>query len=304
MLAVLPLRAQASNADEPPGLPSKDVPRSLLSLNHDNDFFLLTDRYYSFGLDLSYHRSLPENPGGFRSQVGVSLFLKAYTPRNIESDLSSDFDRPYAGLSGLSLTYGQGRGRLLFSTTLMAGLSGRRSGTGAFQRWYHNNVVRYKTPSWSEELPSSAQLNVYGEVLREWRLLEGDFGIEAVPILGLALGSWQQHAEAGGRFHFGRKDPAETSLAYGRLGSMNREVFFSLGYRLRSIWWDGSYQGASWGGPSPLYVAPMPWMHTLNFDFVHRYGRNSYRFRFQYDSPGARGNLSHKFMGFMYGYAF
>lgn len=128
MLAVLPLRAQASNADEPPGPPSKDAPSSLLSLNHDNDFFLLTDRYYSFGLDLSYRRSLPENPGGFRSQVGISLFLKAYTPRNIESDLSSDF--------------------------------------------------------------------------------------------------------------------------------------------------------------------------------VHRYGRNSYRFRFQYDSPGARGNLSHKFMGFTYGYAF
>ncbi len=276
----------------------------MLTLHHDNDFFLLTDRYYSFGLSLSYHRLMERGPRGFARQWRVGLHQKAYTPRDIESRNPSDFDRPYVGIAYVRGEYEAAKNRFLWGLNLEWGLAGRRSGTGGFQRWYHNNIVRYKAPLWAFELPNTMYLNVAGHILREWALIQGDFGIDWAPELRMTIGTWDQYAEAGTLFHLGRKQSAEQSQAYYRLGSLQREVFFTLSYHLRSVWRDGSLQGAVGGPGSELYLNPTPIVHSIGFQFVNRYGPHNYRVEFTYDSPRVRGNLSHKYMGFSYGYSF
>lgn len=294
-----PVLSQSGKVDE--RIP---VPRSSITLHHDNDFFLLTDRHYSFGLDLTYRHLLRDGRQGFRRQYALALGLKAFTPRDIESIDPADFDRPYAGTAGLKLGYGEARAMLLWQVETRFGLAGRRSGAGGFQRWYHNNVVRYQAPTWSAELPDAWYWGVQGRILREWRVVGGDFAIEFVPEGQLALGNWDQYAEGGLLFHFGRKEQAESSLAYNRLGSLKREVFFSLTYHLRSVWRDGSLEGAARGPASPLYVDSKPWLHRFGFQFVHRYRRNHYRIALTFETARVEGNLPHKYMGFAYGYAF
>ncbi len=292
------LLAYSATAQQP------DPTRSMLSLHHDNDFFLLTDRYYSFGLSLSYSRLMERGPGGFARQWRASIYQKAWTPRDIDSGNPADFDRPYVGTAFLRGEYEAAKERFLWGLNLDWGLAGRRSGTGGFQRWYHNNIVRYKAPVWAFELPNTLFVNAGGHILREWSLVEGDFGIDWAPELRMTIGTWDQHAEVGSLFHFGRKQAAEKSQAYYRLGSLQREVFFTLSYHLRSVWRDGSLQGASSGPESELYLSPTPFVHSIGFQFVNRYKRHNYRVEFTYDSPRVRGNLSHKYAGFSYGYSF
>ncbi|WP_439182320.1 lipid A deacylase LpxR family protein [Carboxylicivirga taeanensis] len=123
---------------------------SYYQLRWDNDVFMMTDYYYTQGMSFTmYHPVITHNPlnlvllkpGNHKNVMyGVSVFQKAYTPKDIKSDEIQFFDRPYAGVlvfSSHSNAANPETGWLL-KAELDLGVMGPASGAGKVQYKYHD----------------------------------------------------------------------------------------------------------------------------------------------------------------------
>jgi len=71
-------------------------------LRVDNDKLSSIDRYYTSGLFITYRKNLENNfifnkTENNALQLNVTLGNETYTPKNLKSFNTDDFDRPYAG---------------------------------------------------------------------------------------------------------------------------------------------------------------------------------------------------------------
>ena len=161
-----------------------------ISLQHDNDFFTLTYRYYSSGLYLTYRKLLssPLFKNG-KEQIEFKLQQEIYTPSQTESTNINVFDRSYAGFLGMGFHWNRVKDNKLLKVGIVAGLVGPNSGAGGFQRWYHNVLVVSDPPIWVSELNNNFHFNIYTSFTKEWILAPKPFGVNAVLSLNTALGT-------------------------------------------------------------------------------------------------------------------
>ena len=281
------------------------IPDQQLELRHDNDFLLTTDQYYSSGLFLTYRRNFEQTH--FRnsvSQIDIGLSQQVYTPSNTESESLEDYDRPYAAFTGLSLSYGVANSNRLIKGTLQLGQAGPDSGAGDFQRWYHNAVVISAPPAWIGEIDNSFHITSYLSVVKEWELEPNPFGIRFAPGLKAALGTKDVYIEPEMAFHFGRRNPLHKSIAYSRLGSIRREIYFTLKASYRFVSYNALIEGHPSGDDSPLVFEPERGVMRIGFDLYHRIKRNDYKVSYRYLGPEVPGNNGHNYLILSYALSF
>ncbi|GMN09837.1 hypothetical protein MTsPCn9_18800 [Croceitalea sp. MTPC9] len=285
--------------------PSIGTYNQQLELRHDNDFFLLTDRYYSSGLFLTYRKSLSrgifQNDG---EQLDFTIGQEVYTPSQTQSTNTAVFDRPYAGFSGLNVSWSFAKQNELFKASFLVGIAGLNSGAGGFQRWYHRAIAISDSPLWVAEVNDSFHLNAYFSYVKEWEVATGPFGVRFALKPNLALGSRDIYTEPETIFFFGRRNELGKSIAYNRLGSTDREIYFALRASYRNVFYNGLIEGNLFGDNSPVLKEPTNGVWRFGFDFYHRFQRNDYKFGIRYNSSETEQSKKHKYIMLSYGLSF
>lgn len=284
---------------------STRIPNQQVELRHDNDFLLTTDQYYSSGLFLTYRRSLNKSIiQNMESQLEISLSQQVYTPSDTKSEDLADFDRPYAAFTGLTLNYNTANSKSFYSARLVLGQAGPNSGAGGFQRWYHNAIVISSPPAWVGEIDNSFHVNGYGSVFKEWEWEPNPFGVRVAPALHAAVGTKDIYVEPELAMHFGRRNPMQQSIAYNRLGSLEREIYFTLRVSYRLVGYNALIEGYPGGDDSPLVLKPDNGVLRIGFDLRHRFNKSDYTLGYRFLGPEVPGNNGHNYLVLGYALSF
>lgn len=285
---------------------AQDIPQRQLEIAHDNDFFLTTDRYYSSGLFLTYRR-IPKK--GLFSEEGEQFSLRlgqqVYTPSDVMSRDTADYDRPYAGLSGLWATWSKADQNQLLEGRALLGRTGPSSRAGSFQRWYHNNIVIYLVPAWEAEIADAWQANLYVRYLREWKLAPNPFGVRIALSGEAAWGSLEEYIQPEVAVYLGRRGDLNTTIGHQRLGSLEREIFMVLRGSYRRLGHNSLIEGNRGNSDSPFTTEALRGVWQFGFDFNHRYGRNDYKVVYRIigkETPDQ--SRFHQYIGLAYALAF
>lgn len=268
-----------------------------LRLHHDNDFITLTDRYYSSGLFLHYTHLLKNGVlNEDNEQLTFSIGQEVYTPSDIETTEISEQDRPYVGFLALKAGWSYVKKKHGINSSLLLGVAGNASGAGGFQRWYHKVFVISDPPVWVGEMENSLHANLYASYRREWQLAPNPFSITLVAQPALAFGTRDVYAHADLVAYFGRRNSLDSSMAYNRIGSTQREIFFSLRAGYRYVSHNALLEGNALGDTSVLLVPANNEIIYAGFDVQHRFGKNEYWFGYRIQSPEASTTESHKYV--------
>lgn len=280
--------------------------RQQLELRHDNDFFMLTDRYYSSGLFLTYRKFLIK--GIFKNgkeQLDFTIGQEVYTPSQTQSTNSIIFDRPYAGFTGLKTTWSASTHKNeLFRAEILIGIAGLNSGAGGFQRWYHQTIAISDSPLWVDEVNNSFHINTFFSYIKEWTFAPEPFGIRLALKPNLALGSRDIYFEPETILYFGRRNEIGKSIAYDRLGSNDREIYFALRASYRNVFYNGLIEGNLFGDNSPVLKESSQSILRFGFDFYHRFERNDYKIGLRFDSSETELAKKHKYVILSYSKSF
>lgn len=275
---------------------SDSIPHHQIRLQHDNDFFTLTDRYYSSGLYLTYTSRLKKGIGRGQEQLSFSIGQEVYTPSNIITTNIAEQDRPYVGFLGLKTRWSTVTHAHGWDASLLLGIAGNNSGAGGFQRFYHNIFVVSDPPVWVGEMDNSLHANGYVGYLKEWIVTPNPFSITLAVQPSLAYGTRDQYAQANFIAYFGRRDPMPTTMAYQRIGNTRREIFFSLRAGYRYVGYNALLEGNAFGDNSIFLISANREVLFAGFDVQHRFEKNEYRFGYRIQSPEAPGTQSHKYV--------
>lgn len=268
-----------------------------LEIRHDNDFFVLTDRYYSFGLFLTYRHALAKGIfGSENEQLQFMLGEEAFTPDDTKTTDISQMDRPYAGFLGLKSGWSVTLSNNLIELDLLLGIAGKASGAGALQRWYHNAVVISNPQSWIGELENSVHLNIYATYTYEWRIAPLPFGVHIAAKPQIAFGSRDTFIFPEFAAYFGRRAALKNSVSNYRIGSIEREIFFALRAGYRYTLHDGLLEGNAFGDDSLFLTTSEATQFHLGFDFQHRSGQNDFRFGYRRNTKSSTATKSHQYI--------
>ena len=264
--------------------PEKGTIRNQIGLRHDNDFILLTDRYYTAGLFLTYRHRLEK--GFFNAQneqFTFSIGQEIITPSYLITKDVKELDRAYVGFTALRSGWSYvGRNNLIEANFLL-GLAGKASGAGSLQRWYHHSVMKTETPTWVGEMENSVHYNLYVRHLYEWRLAPNPFSIHLAAQAQLAFGTRDIYVYPELVAYFGRRNPLSSSVAHNQIG-----------YRL--VGHNGLLEGNALGDDSVLLIASNNTVVYAGFDFQFRFGRNEYWVGMRYNSPEFAQARPHKYV--------
>ena len=275
----------------------KSTLRNQIGLRHDNDFILLTDRYYTAGIFLTYRHRLEK--GIFNSQneqLSFSIGQEIITPSYLITDDVQELDRAYVGFSALKVGWSQVRRSSLIEAKFLLGVAGKASGAGSLQRWYHHSVMKTETPTWVGEMENSVHYNLYSRYLYEWQLAPNPFSIHIAAQSQFAFGTRDIFVHPELVAYFGKRNPLSSSIAHNQIGSTDTEVFVAFRGGYRVVGHNGLLEGNALGDDSVLLVASNRTVAYAGFDFQFRYGRNEYWVGVRYNSPEFERARPHQYV--------
>ena len=280
-------------------------PKNQISIRHDNDFVLFTDRYYSTGLFLTYRRAL--NNGIFsngKEQLNFEFRQQAFTPDNIDTEEIFKLDRPYAGFSGLTSGWSLARNASFLHVKGLVGLSGPSSGAGAFQRWFHRNVVFVSVPTWFTEIEDSFHANFEVDYAVETILAPNPFGVRLAFQASGAYGTKDQYFQPQVNAYFGRRSDIDSSIAYDQVGATDREIYFNLHFEYRFVGRNALLEGNGANDASLYTIEPNNKVFRWGFGLYHRFNKNDYKFSYQFLAEEASEITTHQYLTISYGRSF
>lgn len=223
-----------------------------VSLQHDNDFLLGIDRYYTTGSFLGYSKRLTnhfifKNTEATSLQLDIRLGQETYTPRELFETNFDLLERPYAGYLYTTVEVSQSRTSDIWTLQGELGFAGPQSFAGEIQVAYHNLINEF-IPVWEGEIANSIHVNAYGSYLKSFQKEKNIFfDLNST----IALGTRQLYAEQGATLFFGNRDRLGQSSFYNRIGSAPEWYGYAGAfYRYQAL--NALIQGHPWGDDSPF----------------------------------------------------
>ena len=277
-----------------------------------NDFFFLTDRYYTNGVEIEYHRQQLGNSVLSRllfdplvdSKPIYSLVLKheIYTPRNVLGDPSFN-DRPYAGvlLLGFKGAFYDVDHQYVLSSTIQAGLLGRWAGGQFVQNGIHFLLPASEPiPGWDFQIHQDVLLS-YLVDYQKLLLDRGDFQIDALAAtsLGLPLTDFS----GGIRLRYGKGVTFFTPQHLLSVEGMQYNFFAEASARY--VVYDATLQGGVFNRGSPHTIEIInPLLAQVKAGASFRYHKVITEIGGQWVSSKFENALSHKWGYFVIGFLF
>lgn len=207
--------------------PEKASHYSTVSLYLENDFFAGTDQGYTSGVKLAWispdlseyreNRRIPRwsyplikrlpfvNRPGRQRALSLSMGQNIYTPQDIEQPRLIVNDRPYAGITYLTLGFHSRNERRVDTVEFAAGIVGPHSFADETQTILHNWFEATEPEGWRHQLRDEPVLNVFYRGI--WKVLKSEIGkgfsYDLVVNMGGGLGNVATYADAGTEVRFG-----------------------------------------------------------------------------------------------------
>lgn len=175
----------------------------------ENDVFGGTDRYYTQGMELKFlGDSFKMEDGWGRYGVGVRNLI--YTPEDITVAEPQPDDRPWAGMTLVSATLWEERGRTVEKIDFGAGVTGPDSESDRIQTWFHDMIGSREPKGWDNQGPSEGVVQGYWrrwDRLERWGEKDG-LSADASSVFAASMGTAFIDASAGLEARAGWKVPS------------------------------------------------------------------------------------------------
>lgn len=256
-----------------------------IELRHDNDFLIFTDRYYTTGSYIEYRfLNNDESSPNKKDQVLIGLEHLYFTPSNIISSNTKDFDRPYAGYLGIRAGNSIARTSHIFNFALGIGVTGRISQAEAFQKMFHSTTESSKIPPWVAQIKNDFHINFYSGFVKEWQLLPKPFAVYASINPKIAVGTYNVYLDQGFKFFFGKRNSLLETMAYNHLGEAKNEFFFSVNFAYRYVMHNALIEGYPFGKPSEFTLEANKELYLYGINGYFRTRRHDFILGYQYVS--------------------
>ncbi len=231
-LALFPAQSQAETQES----------YSTISFQFENDAFFDTDAQYSNGMFFSYivpldsseqpddnneskllelHHFIYGNPSDSRKSASFSFGQNIYTPDDTENTELIEDDRPYAGLSYMSVGLHNQEVFTMRTLELDFGMVGRHSYAEDTQRVIHDLLAWDIPKGWEHQLEDEFFVGLTFE--QRWKLTneggETGFGFELIPHIGGSIGTAFINGYTGTELRIGWNLPHDYGSARIRQGS-------------------------------------------------------------------------------------
>ena len=207
-----------------------------LELTISNDKIVFIDKYYTSGIQITYRKSLEQNFLFIKNednklQLNLVLGNETYTPSNLTSLNTSNYDRPYAGWLYAGLELGQIKKELAIFVGLETGVTGKESLSGKLQLAFHDLFGIDSRPSWKDEISFKWLINLKSRYVL-------DFNVDSHNVfqnqLSTCLGTKDVFFENNLSYFFGRLNEFNTSSRSNLLDATQNNEFYgvvSVGYK-------------------------------------------------------------------------
>jgi len=139
------------------------------SLTEENDTFGVnhSDRRYTQGLELLWLDNVTLKANGRGSRMAYGLRNLIYTPADISIEEPQPEDRPWAGLTALTITRWSESSKGVFNRfDIMVGVVGEESQSDYIQTEFHELIDSQEPMGWDNQIPSEFMVNC---TFQEWR---------------------------------------------------------------------------------------------------------------------------------------
>jgi len=195
----------------------------------ENDKLVFLDKYYTNGLFLTYKRDLQNNfifkkIEGKKIQLNITLGNQTYTPTNLTSIDTRDFDRPYAGWFFVKTEIGNINNNSALFVGIEAGVTGEESLSGKLQRGLHE-TFNISVPTWTQEIESKFLVNLKAKYIMNKPIADShDFKF----VTELSLGTKDIFIENSLGYTFGQFNGFSQSSRNGFLTGIDANEFFGF----------------------------------------------------------------------------
>lgn len=274
------------------------------SLQHDNDIFNGSDRYYTMGSFIHYRTQVSRfflfrEKKEQEKQLNFTLGQQGYTPDEYEEADTSLYDYPFSGWLFVRAKAVAASERRLWSLGVEAGVTGKPSLAEALQTWYHRTVGIAETPTWQDQIPFGVHFNIMGSYVYEMKLpvnkpLYLDIMVNA------SAGTKDVFAEPGLLLSFGKRSPLHKTALHNMIGEGDRELFGFVGYAYRQVVHNTLIEGDFILDNAPFTLDVNRGLAIFRAGMVWRHRRNTYRIEYRHNSPETLRALRHDFIQFIF----
>jgi hypothetical protein len=204
--------------------------RGAFSFHLENDVFALTDRYYTHGVKLTWisRFKMTQETNPISSQaISVSLGQNIYTPYEIEREDLIEDDRPYAGISYLSLALHRKKEQTMETFEFLLGIVGPSSLAKQMQKFVHSLYRGTQPQGWHHQLKDEIVYNfVFDKKWRIFRSMEAKkVGYDLISHFSGSVGTMMTAAATGWQFRFGSNLPRDFGTFLLRPGGESGAIF-------------------------------------------------------------------------------
>ncbi len=263
----------------------------------ENDKFVLIDRYYTNGLFLSYKKRI-ENDFIYKNnadlQLNFTLGNEIYTPLNLSSLDTRDFDRPFAGWLFGKIEVAKVTDKFASSLALETGVTGRESFSNRLQTWFHKALRIEEFISWTEEIEFKLLFNIKYNHFYDLPLNENN--IFQYRILS-TIGTKDIFLENNVYYFFGEMNNLKNSSRVSAIDITNTKEFYgfaTLGYKY--VVHNTLIEGGLLKDDILFTTSATNHIFKLKVGGVYKKNRSTFKLIYNFNSKETPQSISHSFV--------
>lgn len=255
-------------------------PTHQINIQHDNDFLLGVDRYYTTGSFVRYSKTLSndfifKNTAYSSLQLDLLIGQETYTPRELFSSDFNNLERPYAGYLYILGSISQVKKNHIWLVSGEFGFAGPHSFAGDVQVGYHK-LINEIIPSWSGEIANSTHVNAYGSYARSFQKGANLF----IDLQSrVAFGTRQIFVEQQAMLFFGNRSAVGQSSFYNKIGYAPELYGYGVVY-YKYVALNALIQGHPLGDVSPFVLRIENQLIGARVGVVLRKGANTFQLEY------------------------
>ena len=264
-------------------------------LKVENDKIVSVDKYYTSGLFLTYRKELSSNfifkkHEHNKLQFNFTVGNETYTPTNLMSIDTRDFDRPYAGWLFAKAELGNIKNNSALFFGVETGITGEEALSGKIQMWAHE-FFNIEVPTWTQEIEYKFLINLKVRYLVNKKLskstaiqylVEPSLGTKDIYILNSA------------NYAFGHISSFSKSSRNNFIGD-KKELFgfISLGYKY--VLHNTLIQGSLDYNDATFTTNREPHVFELKVGGVTSFGKNTLKLIYNFNTGETPTSTSHSY---------
>lgn len=275
-----------------------------LDFKISNDKFVLQDKYYTSGFHITYRKNI-ENDFIFKQkddqklQVNILLGNETYTPSNLFSFNTADFDRPYAGWFFTSIELAKLNAKTGLFLKFETGVTGRVSLAGNIQTAFHK-LLNIEVPTWHKEIENKVLFNLKLNHANNFLISKN---LSLLNNFGISIGTKDTFVQNNVSLFFGNFNKLQNSYRLEAVPSFAKNEFYAFvrgGYRYVLL--NTLIQGSAFNRNDPFTSIAKNQVFKLASGGVLRTNKNVFKLEFNYNSRETPTSKSHIFGTFTFGF--